>query len=211
MFNGIITHTGIIEKITGNDNLLSLRINCPGLSKNLKKGCSVAVDGVCLTVTAFDDETFDVDIMPETMKRTVAKNYTNGNRLNLETAIKIGDPLNGHFVSGHVDYAGKVLQIQNPGKTKDLVLELPAPFRKYIALKGSVTVNGVSLTVSGIDNDSFTISIIPETLSATNLGLLSEGDRTNIETDLISRYLESLITDRENEITYAFLKERNFI
>lgn len=125
--------------------------------------------------------------------------------------MKLGDELHGHMVQGHVDFVGTVKDVKKDGDSTILIIEFPLLFAKYLAFKGSVTVNGVSLTVSLLNEDTFEVSLIPETLASTNLDKLTKGSPVNIEVDLIARYLDSLLQDKAKETTYSFLKERNLI
>ncbi len=211
MFNGVIRNLGQIEKIEGTADLKVMKISCPDFLKNKQNGDSIAVDGTCLTVKKIEGDSFLAEIMPETMARTIVDYYSPGDMVNLEQPLKVGDFLDGHYVSGHVDYAARVKKINKSGSALDITAFIPAQFKKYIAIKGSVAVNGVSLTVSKVGTDSFTVSLIPQTQKNTNLGGLKEKDTVNIEIDIFSRYLESLLNNKEKEITYEFLRERNFI
>ncbi len=184
MFTGIIQKIGTVKKIAASAGLTTLTIEAA--LQNKKIGDSIAVDGACLTLTNLSDSSFSVEIMPETLNRTIIKNYKAGSRVNLEHPLRIGDTLDGHFVQGHVDFVGTV-QNFSPGKV--LNVRLPPEYKKFFAEKGSVSLNGVSLTVSKVTNDAFEVSLIPETLKNTNLAELKPGDTINVETDLISRYL----------------------
>ncbi len=211
MFNGIIRNQGKIIKTGGNADLKTLQISYPSPNPQMREGDSIAVDGVCLTVKEFDADTFTVEVMPETLGRTIIESYQPEHIVNLESPLKVGDNLDGHFLSGHVDYTGKVIETETLAKTKNIKIDIPESYRKYFAIKGSVAVNGVSLTVSSLDTGLFTVSIIPLTLADTNLASLKKDDRVNIEIDIFSRYLDSLMENKENQITYSFLRERNFI
>ncbi len=211
MFNGIIRDTGHIEKIEGDEKLKTIAISCPNFLKKKKTGDSIAVDGACLTVKHIDGDIFFAEIMPETMAKTIVNNYKAGDIVNLEQPLKIGDFLDGHYVSGHVDFTAQIMQTIKSGSAIDLTIKIPAEFKKYFALKGSVTVNGVSLTISQLQTDSFIVSLIPQTAQNTNLGKLLKNNFVNIEIDIFSRYLESLLNNKEQQITYEFLRERNFI
>lgn len=211
MFNGVIRNLGRIKKVEGDNDLKTIEILCPGFPDNKKTGDSIAVDGACLTIKTIETDSFTAEIMPETTSRTIINDYSAGQTVNLEQPLKVGNFLDGHYVSGHVDYAAPVKKIDKSGSAIDLTVFIPAQFRKYFAIKGSVAVNGVSLTVSKVETDSFTVSLIPETQKNTNLGSLKVNDKVNIEIDIFSRYLESLLNNKEQEITYEFLRERNFI
>lgn len=219
MFTGIIRQIGKIARIDQKENLTELTIEAPGIASNEKKGDSIAVDGVCLTITAFGisgdasnvPTQFTVQAIPETLARTIIGSYKENTTVNLETPMKLGDELHGHMVQGHVDFVGTVTEVKPDGESTILQISFPPDFAKFLALKGSVTVNGVSLTISLLNESTFEVSLIPETLAATNLGALTVGHKVNIEIDLIARYLDSLLQDKERQTTYQFLKERNII
>lgn len=211
MFNGIIRSNGVIKKVTGDDDLTILEISFAKTEKEMKKGDSIAVDGVCLTIKEIQDDSFTVEVMPETLQRTIIDSYMEGTEVNLELPLKIGERLDGHFTGGHIDYVGTVKEVVELKKTSNLIIDIPPDYRKYFAIKGSVAVNGVSLTIGGLDSGTFTVCIIPQTLDETNIGRLKKGDKVNIETDMFARYIDSLLESKENQNSYAFLKERNFI
>lgn len=163
------------------------------------------------TVTKKTEHGFITEAIPETLQKTIIKNYHQGTKVNLETSLKAGDSLDGHFVSGHVDFTAPIQSIRKEENTRDISIAIPPAMRKFFALKGSVTLNGVSLTISDIDQKSVTVSLIPETLRKTNLAELNEEDPVNVEIDLIARYLDSLLQGKEKEASYEFLKERGFL
>lgn len=211
MFNGIIRSNGVIKNVSGNKDLTNLEITFSGHDDEFKKGDSIAVDGVCLTIKEIQDDSFTVEVMPETLQRTIIDSYKEGTKVNLELPLKIGERLDGHFTGGHIDYVGSVKEVVKLKKSANLIIDIPPVYRKYFAIKGSVAVNGVSLTIGGLDSGTFTVCIIPQTLNETNLGNLKKDDKVNIETDMFARYIDSLLESKENQISYAFLKERNFI
>lgn len=211
MFTGIIQQIGTVKKILNENQVTTLIVEASPIAATKKIGDSIAVDGTCLTVTAKDETTLSVQAIPETLKLTIIKNYQADTKVNLENPLKIGEELGGHFVSGHVDFVGTVKKIEPQGGSKTIQITFPENYAKYFALKGSATVNGVSLTISNLDEQTFQVSLIPETLQKTNLGELKQNDHVNIEIDLISRYLDSLLQDKAKESTYEFLRERNLI
>lgn len=210
MFTGIITEIGTVTNITPHDEVTQLSIKAD-IAKNKKKGDSIAIDGTCLTVVQITDDGFTTEAIPETLQKTIIGQYKEGNKVNLEGSLKIGDTLDGHFVSGHVDFVGTIKAVQPDKNTQTVTVQIPTAMRKFFALKGSVTLNGVSLTVSDVTEDTLTVSLIPETLKKTTLGSVAEGQTVNVEIDLISRYLDSLLQGKEREASYEFLKERGFL
>jgi riboflavin synthase len=163
----------------------------------LQPGDSVAVNGVCLTALAPDMRSFAADVSPETLKLTTLGTLEIGAEVNLEPALKAGDALGGHMVSGHVDGMATLADIEPAGDNRVLRFEAPQTLSRYIAHKGSVTLDGVSLTVNRVDGNRFELNLIPHTLEVTSLGRLAPGDRVNLEVDLIARYLERLLDQRD--------------
>ena len=178
MFTGIIQQLGTIKNISQKDELSVMEIDCQ--LKGKKRGDSIAVDGACFTVVELTENGFITEAMPETLDKTICKTYKSGTQVNIEEPLKIGDELNGHFVSGHVDYVGIVQAIKEQQNTKVIRISILPELQKYFALKGSVTVNGVSLTISDIGEGWFGVSLIPETIQQTNLGTLQKDSTVNI-------------------------------
>lgn len=195
MFTGIIETLGTLESAgsaAGSaTDLVSWQIAAPGFD-DLAIGDSVAVSGVCLTVTSLTDTGFTTDIMGETLNVTTLGNRASGDRLNLERAMTLGDRLGGHLVQGHVDATSTVLAVTEHSGWRVVRFQLPAVIAPLVIYKGSVTVDGVALTVSALDQDWFEVSLIPETLSATTLGGLGTGDPVNLESDMIARHIARL-------------------
>jgi riboflavin synthase len=199
MFTGIIRQKGTVKKIKESAGLINLTISASGL--HMKIGDSIAVDGACLTVTGLKSmqcklkqTDFTVQAMPETLARTIIKNYRHGTIVNLESPLKLDDSLHGHLVQGHVDFTGKITASALSGDSRLLAITLPVAQAKFLALKGSMTINGVSLTVSKLHTNTFEVALIPQTIKTTNLGAVVPGTEVNVEVDLIARYLERLIT-----------------
>ncbi|HEX9664811.1 MAG TPA: riboflavin synthase [Patescibacteria group bacterium] len=194
MFTGIIQSTGRVKKTEkNNQGGLILSVEVKNFLKNIKIGDSLAVDGICLTVIKKSKNSFQTEVIPETLSRTIAPEYKKGSVVNLEKSLKIGDRLDGHFVPGHVDGVGRLAKVT---KVRDyLVWEIKPPVEilKYLAYKGSVAINGVSLTISRLNKNSFEVSLISHTLENTNLSELQPGFKVNIEADVIARYLEKLV------------------
>lgn len=194
MFTGIITHIGVVEHAPGpDDQRLWLRWT-EGPPKDLRLGESVAVDGVCLTVTRLFPEGTGFDVSPETMK--VAAPFRQGARVNLERALALGDRLGGHWVMGHVDGSGAVEDTQREGEFLRLTVRVKPGLLPYLPKKASVALSGVSLTVNETEEDKVSFMLVPHTLAATNLGDLMPGASVNVEVDMVARYLEKLLTDR---------------
>lgn len=193
MFTGIIEAVGKITQITQKLNALGLRIAPDKLDmSDVKVGDSIAVNGVCLTVTSLENTFFSVDVSDETLNCTHGLNSV-GNYVNLEKAMRLMDRLGGHLVSGHVDGIGEVIKFEQVGENYLLAIKVPASLLKYTAVKGSITVNGVSLTINRIHDDRLEINLIPHTLAETNLKFLKPGERLNLETDMLARYIARLI------------------
>lgn len=211
MFNGIIQEKGTILKISGNETGKTFTIQSKKVITNKKIGDSIAIDGVCLTITHLSENSFDVDLVPETLQKTRFLKIQEGQQVNLEAAIKMGDDINGHLSQGHIDTVGTVKNIQKDGTSQKIEIEFPVTLGKYMALKGSITINGVSLTISNLLTNSFEVTIIPMTQTETNLGNFNIGETVNLEVDMIARYLESMMNDKDTQVTYDFLKERGFL
>jgi riboflavin synthase len=191
MFTGIIAAVGRIADAQAAAGGAKLRVDADGLATgDLARGDSVAVNGVCLTVVAIDGSVFEVDVSRETLSCT--SGFAVGARVNLEKALRLSDRLGGHLVSGHVDGVGTVRCFERVGDNRVLAVAAPVELAKYVARKGSIAVNGVSLTVNAVNGAEFDVNLIPHTLQATNLKDLRTGDRVNLEVDLLARYVERL-------------------
>ncbi|AEB12375.1 riboflavin synthase [Marinithermus hydrothermalis] len=192
MFTGIVEEVGTIREATPSNGNLRLWIEAHTVTQDARIGDSIAVNGVCLTVVAREPHGFAVELARETLERT-APRWAAGRRVNLERALALGDRLGGHFVTGHVDGVGRVQARRNVPGAYDLVIQAPPELARYIARKGSIAIDGVSLTVVQVEGATFSVTLIPHTLKATTLGELQEGDAVNLEVDLIARYLERLL------------------
>ena len=204
MFTGIVEETGTVLK-SGNP----LVIKAKKILEDLHLGDSIAVNGICLTVTSFSDDTITLDVMNETYSRTNLRHIKYGTKVNLERAMSVSGRFGGHIVSGHIDGTGILTGITSDGIAKWLTISADSSILKYIVLKGSVTLDGVSLTVAYIDDKIFKVSVIPHTQSETTLLLKSVGSEINIETDIIGKYVEKF-TSPESKITMDFLIENGF-
>lgn len=194
MFTGIVQAVGRIAALQRSGGDARVRIHTGKLDMSgVRLGDSIAVNGVCLTVITLDDKHFDADCSAETLRRTTFGNARVGDAVNLEKALTPSTPLGGHLVSGHVDGIATVAARAEVGGSLRLACTVPAPLAKYIAGKGSICVNGVSLTVNEVDGARFEVNLVPHTLRETQLGELAVGDAANIEVDLVARYLERLL------------------
>jgi riboflavin synthase len=192
MFTGIVAAVGCIVSSEAASGGLRLHIDAGGFAlHDMAVGDSIAVDGVCLTAVALDARSFEADVSRETLECSAG--FPAGARVNLEKALRLSDRLSGHLMSGHVDGVGKVCRFDSAGDNRLLAIAAPAELAKYIARKGSIAVNGVSLTVNAIRGSEFVVNLIPHTLQATNLRELRVDDGVNLEADLLARYAERLL------------------
>lgn len=193
MFTGIVQDLGRIEQIVRTADGATIAVATP-LADQLKDGDSIAVSGVCLTASSHADGVFRAEAMNETLARTSLAGAAAGTVVNLELPLRPSDRLGGHIVQGHVDGVGTVVAADDDGFARMVEIEAPGQVLRYAVVKGSITVDGVSLTVAEIGARSFTVSLIPETLKRTTLGNLAKGSRVNLEADLLAKYVERLIT-----------------
>lgn len=199
MFSGIIADIGSISQATDRDGGLRLAIATSALDlSDVQAGDSIAVNGVCLTVVAHTADSFTVDVSRETLNCTEGLDAI-GVPVNLEKALRLVDRLSGHLVSGHVDGAGEVVEFTDLGESWDLVVRAPQALARYIAVKGSITLNGVSLTINQVSGSEFSVNLVPHTLAMTNLKSLRAGSRINLEIDLIARYVERMMQARNEQ------------
>jgi len=195
MFTGIVATVGTVAALETIDQAMRMRIDAGTLDlTDVALGDSIAVSGACLTVVELDGNGFAADVSSETLARTTLGRRRVGDGVNLEKALRLADRLGGHLVSGHVDGIGRVARCEQQGDYLRFVIEVPALLSRYLAYKGSVCVDGVSLTINAAGADDFEILTIPHTLERTTLGALTVGSTVNIEVDLIARYLERLMT-----------------
>lgn len=196
MFTGIVEELGVVEGLEEQADAVRLTVRGPHVVTDARLGDSISVNGCCLTVAERDGETFTADVMRETLDKTSLGGLEPGSRVNLERAVTPTSRLGGHIVQGHVDGTGEVLG-RTPSEHWDLVeVSLPAELARYLVDKGSVTVDGISLTVVEVRGSSFTVSLIPETLARTTLGFRQPGERVNLEVDVIAKYVERLLEAR---------------
>jgi riboflavin synthase len=192
MFTGIVHEIGTVEGIERSEEGARLRVRA-GLAADLTSGDSVSVSGVCLTVASTSDGAFEAEVMNQTLSVTTLGGLESGGSVNLEPPLRAGDPLGGHLVQGHVDGTGEVLAVSEDGFARRLLLVAPPELDRFIVERGSVTLDGVSLTVAGLAEEGFEVSLIPETLGRTTLGRLLVGGQVNLEVDVIARYAERLV------------------
>jgi len=198
MFTGLISSLGVVEAITKGNEYAKLTIKDANICGQIQIGDSVSVNGTCLSVTEFDNQFFSVDVMVQSLKLTAIGSLSKGDLVNLELATKVGEPLGGHIVQGHVDCIGKVLEIKEAEKWVALTVTIPEEKMRYVVPQGSIAIDGVSLTVGEIDDSKNTITVwlIPQTLELTNLGKKSPADEVNIEVDILAKYVERLVNKK---------------
>ena len=211
MFTGIIKELGMVRKIARYGDIHRLEIGSKDIFKSVDIGGSVAVNGVCLTAVAKDKNTLSFDVMKETLKRSTLGALKEKDAVNLENSLKVGDPLDGHFVLGHIDCVGRIEKIRRCGDDVTITISIPDEFGLFVVEKGSVALDGISLTVVDVKAGSFSVSIIPHTLNETTLGGKNAGDKVNIEFDVIGKYIIKNEAGREDSrITENFLKSKGF-
>jgi riboflavin synthase len=196
MFTGIVQATGRIERVESNGDNARVRIDAGALDlRDVRDGDSIAVDGCCLTVVAVAPPHLTFDVSQETLRCT--RGFAAERRVNLEKAMRLSDRLGGHLVTGHIDGVGRIVDHRraSDGEGVDMEIELPVTLARYVARKGSVAVDGVSLTTNAVDGARFTVHLIPHTLTVTTLGALAAGDAVNLEVDIVARYVERLHAD----------------
>lgn len=214
MFTGLIKETGKIKKIIDKGRDREIEIQCLKILRDLHIGDSISVNGICITVKSRTSEGFTCDISFSTLNTTSLKYLNTGDMVNLENSLTPHDKLGGHFVSGHVDCTGKVLKISRIGRSYLIELELPSGIRDFVALKGSIAIDGISLTISEVKGESFSVVIIPYTYQNTNLSSRKPGDVVNIEVDMLARYIVNFLRVRQisninsQELKDKILKEK---
>ena len=198
MFTGLIQDVGKIQSIEPAQGGVRLTVSSRLNLATVKIGDSVSVDGVCLTVVRMSGITFTVEVSPETLRRSTLSAAAQGRPVNLETALRMSDPLGGHLVSGHVDGTGEVLEAMPEGNSWRYRFRVPRGIGRYLVEKGSVAVDGISLTVAECGDEEFSASVIPHTAQSTTLGQKKPGDRVNLENDIIAKYVEKFMRQRED-------------
>ena len=206
MFTGIVEEIGIVREA----NPHCLLIEAKGVLEGMRISDSIAVNGVCLTVTSLNSNAFNVDVMPETLRRTNLGGLHYGDKVNLERALVVGGQLGGHLVLGHVDDIGEVISVIPEEAARIMRISPPAKLMPYIADKGFIAVDGISLTIAGLDDFSFAISLVAYTLEHTTLGNRRPGDKVNLEADIIAKYVERLRERSSRGLNTDFLEEYGF-
>lgn len=207
MFTGIVEEIGRIKKIEKRRDFFNMEIFAEKILKNIKKGESVAVNGVCVTITEVKGNCFSVNLMKETVQKTNLGKIKVNEKVNLETPVSFEKFLSGHLVQGHIDGKGKIIEI----KGDVLKISFPENLKRYFVVKGSVCIDGVSLTIVDVQKNYFTVNLIPYTKQNTTLGNKKVGEEVNIEVDIIAKYLEKFFTKNESLITWDFLRENNYL
>ena len=229
MFTGLIAELGTVERLAEGSTSCQLTVRAQKILPGVKIGDSIAVNGVCLTVVHLQGNRFTADVMPETVRRTTLRQLQPGDRVNLEKALRPADGLDGHIVQGHVEGVGTIREISPEGNALAYRIETPKELLRYIVEKGSVAIDGISLTVTETDDTGFSVSLIPHTAKMTTLGYKSVGDSVNLETDILARYVEKMLglqktadglpdsrrteiagENSEDGLTEAFLRQHGF-
>lgn len=229
MFTGLIAELGTAERLAEGSTSCQLTVRAQKILPGVKIGDSIAVNGVCLTVVHLQGNRFTADVMPETVRRTTLRQLQPGDRVNLEKALRPTDGLDGHIVQGHVEGVGTIREISPEGNALAYRIETPKELLRYIVEKGSVAIDGISLTVTETDDTGFSVSLIPHTAKMTTLGYKSVGDSVNLETDILARYVEKMLglqktadgladsrrteiagENSEDGLTEAFLRQHGF-
>jgi len=209
MFTGLIEEVGIIRSINRHGAVRNVVVEASVILADMKIGDSISISGVCQTVISFDHHSFSVQAVQETLARTTFETLSPGAHVNLERSLRVGDRMGGHFVQGHVEAAGIITGIIPAGDGRDFRITVPTELSRFIAEKGSITIDGISLTVTFINGTEFGVSVIPHTLKSTTLGEKKRGDQINIETDVIAKYLDRL-ANSESGLSMETLKKLGF-
>ncbi len=211
MFTGLIEEVGKVHNLQKGKNSMILTIDCHKILDDAKIGDSISINGVCLTVTDLSAHQFSVDVMPETMKSTTLHELKKGAKVNLERAMAAGGRFGGHFVSGHVDGTGVIQSMKREENAIYIYIQVPEELIKYFMMKGSVAVDGTSLTVFDVKKNAFMISLIPQTADDTIIASKSPGSKVNIECDMIAKYVQNLMHPQSTGIDESYLRENGFM
>ena len=196
MFTGIVREVGSVVAVTGGESGIRLEINAPATAPLIDVGGSVSINGVCLTAETVEADRLSFHAVPETLSRSTLGELARGSAVNLEPALRAGDPMGGHIVQGHVDGIGRVQSIEAEGEGLRVIVEASADTLRYCVEKGSITVEGVSLTIAELHDDAFGLALIPHTIAETTLARLVPGQRVNLEVDVLAKYVERLLPAR---------------
>jgi riboflavin synthase len=211
VFTGIIKAKGLIGAVEKRGGDVRLRVTTPALPwSEYEIGDSIAVNGVCLTAVRLLENGFDTDVSVETLDVTTLKQLTVGDAVNLEPALRVGDALGGHLVSGHVDGIGRMTAREDDARSIRMTFEVPGELSRYIARKGSICVDGVSLTINEVSGNTFGLNIIPHTAEVTTMGAYEAGTAVNIEVDLLARYIERMLGSEAGGLSIDFLREHGY-
>lgn len=216
MFTGIIEEIGKVHSVIKSTKSAKIIINASKVLKDVNIGDSISTNGVCLTVTEFSPSSFGVDVMAETMRKSSLSQLTSGDEVNLERALRVGERLGGHIISGHIDGTGVITGLEKEDNAIWLTISASYELLRYIILKGSIAIDGISLTVAYVDDQVFKVSIIPHTREATTLLKKKVGDMVNLECDMVGKYIEKLLKPMEPKkgkkiIDLDFLSENGFL
>ena len=203
MFTGLVAELGTVQRLARQGNSYHLTVGAKKVLDKLKIGDSVAVNGACLTVVRMDDSGFTADVMPETVRLTNIGSLQPGSRVNLERTLRLCDGLDGHIVSGHVEGLGTISEQRPEGIAVVVTIAAPPELLKYIIKKGSIAIDGISLTVTEVTDTGFSVSLIPHTAKETTLGLKKVGDSVNLETDILGKYVERMLTWNSSQAKQA--------
>ncbi len=199
MFTGITRELGEVEAVEETEGGRRLRVRAPATAARARPGDSVAVSGVCLTATGVSGDVLAFDVVSETLRRSTLGRLRHRACVNLEPAVRVGEPLGGHLVQGHVDGRGHVRSLEPQGEGRRLELEVPEELRRYCVVKGSLAIDGVSVTIAELGTDTVAVALVPHTLAETTLGSVVAGDEVNLEVDVLAKYVERLLAARESE------------
>lgn len=196
MFTGLVEELGTVRSVRGSGRSLHLKVGARAVLDGMKVGDSVAVNGCCLTVVRFDGDSFTADVMPETFEKTNLRESRAGARVNLERTLRLGDRFGGHIVQGHVDAVGTVSKVVRDEIAIRFSITAPPDVQRYVVSKGSITIDGISLTVVDAGAEAFEVSVIPHTAAVTTMGFRKAGDSVNLEVDILAKYVERLLSAR---------------
>lgn len=216
MFTGLVEEVGVIQSVLMGTKSAKIVIRASKVLEDVKLGDSICTNGVCLTVTDYNNDSFGVDVMAETMRKSNLRNLVSGSKVNLERALRLSDRLGGHIVSGHIDGTGTIASFDKEDNAIWVTIQPPKELLKYIIYKGSIAIDGISLTVAYVDNRVFKVSVIPHTKDVTTLLKKSPGDEVNLECDMLGKYIEKLLSnsnleENKESIDMDFLSKHGFV